>query len=343
MLGGILLSAILAIMAYVIQGLPFAPFTLASGAHPVDAVLVAIVLGLLVGNVWPTVKRYQAGIDFSSKNVLSVAIVLLGAGLNVHDLFALPWLSLGVLVIAVVAIFFITRSLGRLFGVASKTTVLVAIGTAICGSSAIAAAAPTINADQHDVALSITTINLVGLVAIVIFPVLGHFLRLNDTVFGLWAGISIQAVPQVVAAGILYGPLAAKVATVVKLVRVLLLAPFVLWLKVHTVRTNPTRAATGQVLWQQFLPPFILFFMLMVLLRAIGVVRDVTLLGQAIPLLWLLSKTSGFLMSMALGAIGLKTDLNRCFSAGLSVWALALVAAIILALISLVLLTLCLV
>ena len=341
MFKGMLLSVLLATIATIVQYLPFPPFTLTGGTHPIEAILVAIILGIIVANTLPLSNKLMQGIDFSANTFLSVAIVLLGAGLNIGDILHLSLYTVFVLVVSISLVFILTFLFGRMLGMAKNPSILVAMGTAICGSSAILVAARTIKASQHDVAMSITTINLLGLIAIFVFPLLGHFFRLTENSFGIWAGISIQAVPQVVAAGFSYGHFAGKVATVVKLVRVLFLAPFIVIVKWMAVRKDNQKASkrSTSVSWQYYVPPFILFFALMILFRSLGVIQNFHLFGQAVPLLVILSKTASFLMSTALAAIGLKTDIKKCLTGGVKTLALGLVAAIILALISGLLLT----
>ena len=113
-----------------------------------------------------------------------------------------------------------------------STSRLIAIGTAICGSSAIAAAAPVIQAKQKDIAISIACVNLLGLLAVFALPLIGSHFKLSDQQFGVWSGISIQAVPQVIAAGLSYSANAGNIATLIKLVRVCLLGPFLIVLRI---------------------------------------------------------------------------------------------------------------
>lgn len=336
MFPGILLSALLAFIATLIQDIPVWPFTLSNGTHPIESVLIAIVLGILVGNSVAVPEKWKVGLNFSAKTVLSTAIVLLGASLNVADIFQLSGYFFIILLVSILLVFIVTILLGCLLGTSTKTTMLIAIGTAICGSSAIATAAPVIDANQDEVAVSITIINMLGLIAIFLFPMIGHLVAFSPNSFGVWAGISIQAVPQVVAAGFGYSLLSGKIATIVKLVRVLFLAPSIFMLKFWSIRQQ--RGNSSQLIsptsWQQYVPPFILLFILMIGLRSFGIIHNFHMFGSELPVLSTLSTVASFLMSMALAAIGLNTRIKQIFSAGLRVFLLGLLAAVFLAMFS---------
>jgi uncharacterized integral membrane protein (TIGR00698 family) len=224
LLPGLALTTLLAVAAVALRHLPFAPFTV-DGRHPVDAMILAIVLGILLRNVIGIGVRSAEGVKFSVKKVLPFAIVLMGAKLDFWSVMRVSGQALVISLTCVTAALALTIYLCRRVGVGQKLGLLISIGTAICGGTAIAVAAPVIEADDNDTAFAITTITLFGLIAIFVFPPLGYVLGMTENEFGVWAGMAIHATPQVMAAGFAYGPTAGDVATIVKLVRVLLLAP----------------------------------------------------------------------------------------------------------------------
>ena len=207
---GLILTAIIAALAFYIHQLPFPPFTIGE-RHPIDALLIAIVIGMLVRNTLSLSPSLSPGIKFSVKKVLPFAIVLMGAKLDFNYIMEVSAQALLISVICVVVALALTLWLCNRVGVGQKLGLLIGIGTAICGGTAIAVAAPTIEADDNDTAFAITTITIFGLAAIFVFPVLGHALGMTENEFGIWAGISIQATPQVMAAGFAYGEQAGEV------------------------------------------------------------------------------------------------------------------------------------
>jgi len=223
----------------------------------------------------------------------------------------------------------LTYGLCRVVKIDKKLGLLIGIGTAICGGSAIVVAAPIIGAAEHETALSITVITLFGLLAIFLYPVIGHLLHMNQWAFGVWAGTAIQAVPQVVATGFIYGHKAGEISTIVKLVRVLLLAPVIM-----VISYIQSKEKAIKTRWTSFVPPFILGFLLLVIASSLGLFHDFTIDAIRIQPIDLLSKTSAFLITMAMAAIGLRADIKKLVSSGAKPLFVGFSAAIILAVFS---------
>src|SRR5712671_1804019 len=179
-LWGVLLAIGLSIFAMWIGQLSFWPFSIRTATgridHPIEPVMIAIVVGILVSNVWSLPKTLQPGIKFSVKKVLPLGIVLLGARLNFLDLLKVGFegLVLSVLETLVALLLFIL--LTKLLKLPQKLGTLLGVGTAICGGTAIVATAPVIEAEEKDVVFSVATVTLLGLVGMFALPVLGHFL-----------------------------------------------------------------------------------------------------------------------------------------------------------------------
>ena len=254
---GVILTAIIAVIAFYIHTLPFAPFTI-DGRHPVDALLVAILLGVLVRNTVSVSTGLRTGVQFSVKKLLPFAIVLMGAKLDFGYVLAVSAQALLISIVCVVVALGLTVWLCNKVGVGRKLGLLIGVGTAICGGTAIVVTAPTIEADDNDTAFAITTITIFGLIAIFVFPVLGHLFALTENEFGIWAGIAIQATPQVMAAGFAYGQEAGEVAVIVKLVRVLLLAPLIIGLGAWYAREKRRQQqayVAERTRWSTLFPP----------------------------------------------------------------------------------------
>ncbi|MDQ6931479.1 MAG: putative sulfate exporter family transporter, partial [Candidatus Eremiobacteraeota bacterium] len=244
LLPGIAICLALAVAAYVF-------------GHEIPIVggpVFGIVLGMIVATVRRPAPRLHPGIRFSSKFVLQASIVLFGAtfdlGQVIHTgLGSLP-VMLGTLVITLGAAYI----LGRMLGTATVLRTLIGVGTAICGASAIAAVCGVLEADGPEIAYAISTIFLFNIVAVLIFPALGHLMGLSQSAFGLWAGTAINDTSSVVAAGFAYGHEAAAQAVVVKLTRTTLIVPIVLALGIIRIARE---RHSGSVDWAADIPWFI--------------------------------------------------------------------------------------
>ncbi len=296
MLPGILSAAALAAVAFVCAR--FVPL--------VGAPVFAIVFGVAIRTLAPLPGALRPGLAFSSRTVLQVAIVVAGLelsiGVIVHTgLGTLP-VTLGTVAVALV----LAPLLGRGLKLQRALQTLIGIGTAICGASAIAAVATVIEPDESEFALAIATVFFYNVVAVLVFPPIGHALHLSQDSFGLWAGTSINDTSSVVAAGFAYGKEAGQYATIVKLTRATLILPIVAALAVQHARAK--RAASRTIPWRQIVPWFVLWFLGAALLNSTGIVPRSS--HEAIATLAI------FLISTALAAIGLQTELAKLLRAG---------------------------
>ena len=236
---------------------------------PIDAVVYAIVLGLLVGNLLPLPTSFQSGIKFSAKKLLPYAVVLLGLRLSFSQLADVSLHGIEAAVASIIVGLLAVWIFNRFIKLKNKTAWLIGFGTAVCGSSAIMAVSPLLEADESAVSLSISVVNLYGTFAIFIFPVLGHLLHMTAISYGIWAGASIQAVPQVLAAGYAFGAVAGQTAITVKLIRVFLLAPMLVIVSVVQGRRLKHEVETRKA-WYRYIPPMIIGFVIMIVLNSFG-------------------------------------------------------------------------
>ena len=330
---GIIVCATLTIVAWFMSQLPFAPFTIAHGVHPIEPIIIAMLLGLAFHSLTKAHSKLIPGIRYTSKQVLFFGVILLGSRLNISMILGLSWYIGAILILSILGGALVPLIISSKLNIKRNTRILIAIGTAICGSAAIAACAGAIEASEEEVALSVSVINLLGLLAIFIFPLVAHSLHLPEQTMGLWTGISIQAVPQVVAAGLSYGPQAAMTATFIKLIRVLLLAPAILITRLSTTRTHSHLQSS--ICWRQYCPPFIIGFFIMMALNSLHFFQRVTLLGYSINLHNLLNTASSLCLAMALCAIGLSTSIQRLLKAGSGPMLLATAGALSITILSL--------
>jgi uncharacterized integral membrane protein (TIGR00698 family) len=239
----------------------------------VSSLVVAVVLGALLANLGAVRSTLQPGLTFASRRLLRAGIVLLGLQLSAGDVVGLGGAGIAVVVLTVAATFMGTLGIGRLLGLGRDLTVLVASGFSICGAAAVAAVQGVTRADEDDVALAIALVTVYGTVAMVTLPLLAVPLLLTAAQYGAWAGAGVHEVSQVVAAGSAVGPAALAVAVVVKLSRVVLLAPLVLVLGMVQRRSAGNVAQVHPPL----VPLFVIGFLAAVVLRSTGVLPEAVL------------------------------------------------------------------
>jgi len=272
----------------------------------VGAPVLGIVLGLLVRATLAPGERFGPGFAFAGGTVLQASVVALGFGFSLTQVASTGLASLPVTLATLAVAFSSALLLGRWLGVHGKLMILVGVGTAICGASAIAAVAPVIEPDEHDTAYAISTIFLFNIVAVLLFPPLGHLLHMGDAGFGLWAGTAINDTSSVVAAGYSFSRAAGDYATIVKLTRATLIVPVCLALAFATAR-RAGAASEHSGLLRRF-PWFILGFLAASALRTAGLVPT-----SIQPALHLAAEA---LIVLALTGLGLSANLRRMLASG---------------------------
>jgi uncharacterized integral membrane protein (TIGR00698 family) len=276
------------------------------------AIIEAIVIAILIGTAVRTTRippaREKAGIAFSAKQVLEVAVFLLGASVDLPELLRAGLPLLGGIVLIVAVALALGYTAGRAFGLAPKLAILVACGNAICGNSAIAAVAPGIGADAGDVASSIAFTAVLGVIMVLTLPLLIGPLALSNYQYGVVAGMSVYAVPQVLAATFPVSQLSGEVGTLVKLVRVLMLGPVVLFLSLASRRIARREGTAPKLAIGKLVPWFIVGFILLAVLRSTGIIPALV----AGPV----RELSRWLTIVAMAALGLGVDLRSVARAG---------------------------
>jgi uncharacterized integral membrane protein (TIGR00698 family) len=283
-----------------------AAFVCARFVPLVGAPVFAIVLGVAIRTAVALPDSFKPGLAFSARTVLQIAIVVSGLGLSIATvartgLGTLP-VTLGTIAVALV----LAPIVSRLLKLRSTLQTLIGVGTAICGASAIAAVSTVIEPEEADVALAIATVFFYNVVAVLVFPPIGHALQMSQDAFGLWAGTAINDTSSVVAAGFAYGKEAGQYATIVKLTRATLILPIVAAIAIQRARAK--RAVSGHVPWEKIVPWFILWFLCAALVNSTGI----------IPVSWHdpIATAAILLISVALAAIGLQTELPKLLRAG---------------------------
>ena len=305
------------------------------------------VFGILFGMLLAFLKRpekLESGIKYTSKAILQYSIILLGFEMNLFNVLKVGSQSLLVMVFTLSASFLTAFFVGKALKIDGKTTTLIGVGTSICGGSAIAATAPVIRAKDEDVAQAISTIFLFNIIAVFIFPPLGHLIGLTDTGFGMWAGTAINDTSSVVAAGASWSSAAGNntalaFATIVKLTRTLMIVPITLVLAIYTTRKirreNAVAGSDGNLSGDgksnysiaKIFPWFVLGFVLTAILNTFlpipaGVSSTLVQIGK-------------FMIVMAMSAIGLNTNLKKLLTNGLKPICLGLCCWFMVAVVSL--------
>lgn len=326
MLLGILFCFIVAIPAWLLGK----RFPIIGG--PVFGILFGIILAF-----WKRPAKLDKGIKFTSKYILQYSIILLGFEMNLFNVIRVGGQSLMVMLFTLTSSFVTAYFVGKAMKIDGKTTTLIGVGTSICGGSAIAATAPVIRAKDEDVAQAISTIFLFNIIAVFIFPPLGHMLGLSDTGFGMWAGTAINDTSSVVAAGASWSSAAGNntalaFATIVKLTRTLMIVPITLVLAIYTARKMSHAKTAGSDESNSFsfakvFPWFVLGFVLTAILN--------TFLPIPASVSEALVAIGKFMIIMAMTAIGLNTNLKKLLTNGLKPICLGLCCWFVVAVVSL--------
>jgi uncharacterized integral membrane protein (TIGR00698 family) len=296
---GVLLCAALACAAWLLQLAEVAVFRHAV----VEALVLAILLGMLVRTLWVPPALFAPGIQLTAKQVLEVAVALLGASVDLPLLLRAGPALAGAILAVVVTGLLCGYGVGRALGLNPRLATLIACGNAICGNSAIAAVAPVIGADREDVASSIAFTAVLGVVVVLCLPFLAPLLRYSHYQYGVLAGMTVYAVPQVLAATFPVSVLSGEVGTLVKLVRVLLLGPVVVFFTFRNRRVGEQKLRTSN-----FVPWFIAGFLLLAALRSLGVI-PVSVAGPVREL-------SRWMTVAAMAALGLGVDVRALRQVG---------------------------
>ncbi len=320
---GLVLVAVITASAYGLRHIP--------AMSQLSPMITAIFVGMLYANVVGINPSATSGILLSGKRLLRLAVALLGLQISFMQMAEIGVRGVGFAAIALLSTFVFTLWAGRLLGVDRQLTGLLAAGTSICGASAIAATNAVTGADDEDVSYAVACITLFGTIAMFLFPFVALAAGLGERAYGLWIGLSVHEVAQVVGAGFQGGTEAGEIAVVTKLARVMMLAPLVIGLSLILAR--PQAQATGKTGDRKtgqakmnpvsLLPFFVIGFMALAAINSFGIVPDVirTPIVAATPVL----------LTAAMAALGLGTSMSKLRQHGLRPLALAAIASIFIA------------
>jgi uncharacterized integral membrane protein (TIGR00698 family) len=280
-------------IAYLLRLLP--GFTLFS------PLILAILLGILVQNTIGLAPKYQAGVHFAMRRILRFAVILLGVQLSLAQVLSVGITGLLITITTLLSTFLFTCWVGQRLGVSPSLTRLIAAGTSICGASAVIATSATTESGDEDITYAIGIVTLFGTISMLLYPVLSGQLHLTPAAFGLWCGVSIHEVAQVLAAAFQINSISGEIASISKLSRVLWLVPIILML--GAISKAPQSKSRIAIPW------FVVYFMLLILLNSLNLIPQSlrTMTGQVNQLL----------LTISMAAMGLETRLNQIQKIGL--------------------------
>lgn len=292
---GFALATLIAAAAYGVR--------LAPGFGSLSPMIVAIALGVVMGNLLGVPPEARPGLAFAMRRLLRFAVVLLGLQLTVSQVIAVGAGGIAAIAATLVATFLFTTRLGRMLGVDARLTQLIAAGTSICGASAVMATNTVTRGSDEDVTYAIACVTLFGTIAMIAYPLLPGLLHLDPLAYGLWTGASVHEIAQVVGASFAQGQAAGEFGTVAKLARVMMLAPVVIALGLVAARR-----AGGEAAGRAPTPWFVFGFAGLVTLNSLF---NVPAEAKALA-----APVTTFLLTVALAAMGVGADVSKLRARG---------------------------
>lgn len=292
---GIALAVTVGLLGYWVGS----PFPLIGGP------VMALVLGITIRLFWVPAESLQPGLKLSQKLMLQSAIVLSGAGLTVSEIWSSGIIAMPLILVTILVGLLLIPFAGRVMGLDRKVTQLVAVGTAICGATAIGAVTPVIGATAAQMAYAVSTIFLFNTLAVVIYPLLGHLSGFTDWMFGLWSGAAVHDTSSVVAAAYAFSDQAGDHATVVKLARTTMLVPVML---LYGFLAQGEKKPSLKSTLRSF-PQFVIWFAVAAAINSAGLIPSFA--AGSVKIL------SKIMMVVALAAVGLNTDFGTVKKIGI--------------------------
>ncbi|MEH7386526.1 YeiH family protein [Bacillus sp. JJ1521] len=292
----------------------------------IGGAVMAIIIGILVRNFLRIPAIYTEGISYTLKTLLKTAIVLLGFGLSFVSIFQLGFEAILLVIVAVLAGILFTFILAKLFKLEGNIPLLVSLGTAICGATAIVTSSPIVRAKEEETAYAINTIFAFNVLAVLFYPLIGQLFSMPDHIFGMWAGVAIHDTSSVVAAGYSYSSAAGDTSVVIKLIRTLMFVPVTLILSIF-ISLKSSGNNTNKVKINRIFPTFILFFA--------GAVALNTIFSLPTSLTSVTDGVAKFLILMVMASVGLGTDFKKIKSIGLRPLFVGLISSVMMGLLTL--------
>ncbi|MFS0861240.1 YeiH family protein [Fredinandcohnia sp. 179-A 10B2 NHS] len=292
----------------------------------IGGAVIAIIIGILVRNFLGVPIAFSEGVSYTLKTLLKLAIVLLGFGLSFSSVFKLGYEAILLVVASVLSGILFTFFLAKLFKLDGNIPILVSLGTAICGATAIVTTSPIVQAKEEETAYAINTIFAFNVLAVLLYPLFGQLFAMSGETFGLWAGIAIHDTSSVVAAGYSYSNTAGDTSVVIKLIRTLMLVPVALLLSIF-ISFKSKSSTSSKVKISKVFPGFILFFA--------GAVAVNTIFSLPAPITSFTDGIAKFLIIMVMASVGLGTDFKKIKSVGLRPLLVGLLSSVLMGIVTL--------
>lgn len=277
--------------------------------HPyVEALVIAILLGIAIRTIWQPSERWKPGIAFSAKQLLEIAVMLLGASISFAAIVASGPLLMGAIVVTVLIMLVVSFGLSRMLGLSRNLSILIACGNSICGNSAIAAVAPVIGAKGDDIASSISFTAILGVLVVLGLPLLIPLFGFTATQYGILAGLTVYAVPQVLAATVPAGIVSTQIGTLVKLMRVLMLGPIVIGLSLFFAKRPENGGKAAAINPFKMIPWFIAGFVALATMRSLQLIPEAAIFP--------ITKIATVLTVISMAALGLGVDVRVLATVG---------------------------
>jgi uncharacterized integral membrane protein (TIGR00698 family) len=333
-LPGIILAYIFYLLSIVINNI-IGTELLGLEKSPISTVMIAILLGIIMGNAFTPRPGMIIGLDFTQKYILKLGIIFLGIRLSFTEFIKFGTIAIPLIIVCIISVLVIIKLLIKKFPISSKMSYLIAIGTSVCGATAIVATAPVINAKKSEVAYAIANITLFGILAMLVYPYFSNFYFDNNALqAGLFLGTAIHETSQVAAAGLIYdqqfnSPETLNVATVTKLIRNTFL---VIMIPLFAFLYNRGEIKKNEYSILNIFPYFVLGFIGMIILRNIG--DQIFIIDENVNYeIWLnftilIKDLATVFLTMAMAAVGISINLSELKSMGYKPFVVGFISAI---------------
>jgi uncharacterized integral membrane protein (TIGR00698 family) len=316
---------------------------------PISAVMICLIFGLVIRNVFKLPAFLNVGFKFSVKKLLRLGIILLGIRLSIIDVFKLGAIGIPIVLICITSALIITTFLNKKLKQPKRLGTLIAVGTSICGVSAILATSPVIEAKEEETAYAVAVITVFGLIATIAYPILVYFLFGGDPIkAGLWLGTSIHDTSQVTGAALVFAdlwnlPLGLDVATITKLVRnvfMILVIPLMSFLYIKNELKSETESGAdksmvkSKVNIKKLIPVFVIGFLLVSILRSTGDAFGLIGVDSWENFIKIVKDFANILFVVALGGVGLSTDFSKFKGLGIKPFLVGMFAALTIGVVS---------
>ena len=308
---------------------------------PISTAMIAILMGLILGNIFPIRQGFLLGLDFTQKYILKLGIICLGIQLKPFEFLKFGTVAIPLIIICIISVLIVVKLLIKKLKISTKMAYLISIGSTVCGTTAIMATAPVINAKKGEVAYAIANMTVFGIISMLIYPYFANIYFDGDPMYvGLFLGTAIHETSQVAAAGLIYdqqfnSPETLNIATVTKLIRNTFL---VIMIPLFAFLYNRGKAKTKNYSILNIFPYFVLGFIALIILRNIGDQIFLTEYSQPIwqSVVLNIKDSAKIFLSMAMAAIGLSTNLRDLKSMGYKPFVVGFIAMVTVGLVSII-------